>query len=165
ALPGVTGTAMAMNVPFTGVSFTSDFTAYGRGPSDYGTEVGWAIVSPSYFATMKVPVLRGRTFGPQDRRGGPMVVVINQALAQSYFKGQNPIGQRMAFDKVPSPKSTWYTIIGVVGNEHFDALDVTPQIAAYHSSVLEVSDFMNVLVRTPGDPTALTPAVRNVLHD
>jgi putative ABC transport system permease protein len=165
AIPGVTSSALAMNVPFTGTSYTSDYIAYGRPADKYGTEVGNAFVSPSYFATMKVPLLRGRTFGPEDRRGSTPVVVINDALAQSYFKGENPVGQRIAFEKAPSPKSTWYTIIGVVGSEHVDALDVAPIIEAYHSYVQEPEDFAFLLVRTNGDPAALTPSVRRIVHD
>src|SRR5204862_5622236 len=103
SLHGVTSFGQAMNVPFTLTSYTSDFIAYGRAEGDYGTEVGHAIVSPGYFATLKVPVLRGRTFGPEDRAGATPVVVVNDALARSYFKGQDPVGQRIAFDKVPTP--------------------------------------------------------------
>ena len=165
SLPGVTSVGQAMNVPFTGTSYTSDFIAYGRAEGDYGTEVGHAIVSPGYFATMKVPLLRGRTFGPDDRPGSTPVIVVNDALARSYFRGQDPVGQRIAFDKVPTPKSQWYTIIGVVGSEHVDALNVNPIIEAYHSSVQEASNYMNFALRTSGDPTALTGAFRNLVHE
>lgn len=164
-LPGVTSAALAMNVPFTGTSWTSDFIAYGRPAGDYGTEIGNRPVSPNYFSAMRVPVLRGRTFGPEDRRGGTPVLVINDALARTYFKGQDPVGQRIAFDKVPTPKSQWYTIIGVVGSEHVDALDVPPIIEAYHSSVQEPSSFMMLLLRTNGDAASLTGPVRALIHD
>jgi putative ABC transport system permease protein len=165
ALPGVTSAGLAMNVPFTGTSWTSDFIAFGRPAGDYGTEIGNRPVSPGYFATMKVRLLRGRTFGPQDVSGAPPVLVINDALARTYFKGQEPLGQRIAFDKVPTPKSEWYTIIGVVQSEHVDALDVAPIIEAYHSSVQEPSTFMNLLVRSDGDPSALTASVRALIRD
>jgi putative ABC transport system permease protein len=165
ALPGVTNAGQAMNVPFTGTSYTSDFTAFGRAEGDYGTEVGHSIVSPAYFATMKVPTLRGRTFGQDDRRGGTPSIVINDALARAYFKGQDPVGQRIAFERVPTSKSQWYTIIGVVGNEHVDALNVTPIIEVYHSSEQEPSNYMNFVVRTSGDPAALAGPLRGVLRE
>ena len=159
AIPGVTAAALASSMPFNGTGYTSDFIAYGRPEGGYGTEIGNRSVTPSYFATMKVPVLRGRTFDREDRSGSTPVLVINEALAKSYFKGQDPIGQRIAFDKVPTPKSTWYTIIGVVGNEHVDALDVAPRIEAFHAEAQEPSGYMVVLLRTNGDPAALTPAL------
>jgi putative ABC transport system permease protein len=110
-------------------------------------------------------VLRGRTFGPEDRAGSTPVLVINEALASSYFKGQDPVGQRIAFGKVPTLKSTWYTIIGVVGDEHVDALDVAPRIEAFHAELQEPSSYMVVLLRTNGDPSALTPALRRIVRE
>ena len=165
AIPGVTGAALASNVPFKGTSYTTDFIAYGRPEGGYGTEIGNRTVTPSYFATMKVPVLRGRVFGAEDREGSTPVLVINEALANSYFKGEDPVGQRITFGKVVTPKSTWYTIIGVVGNEHVDALDIAPRIEAYHAEAQEPSSYMVVLMRTKGDPAALTPTLRAVLRD
>ena len=165
AMPGVTAAALESNTPFNGTGYTSDFIAYGRPEGGYGTEIGNRSVTPSYFATMKVPVLRGRTFGPEDRAGSTPVLIINEALADSYFKGQDPIGQRIALDKVPTPKSTWYTIVGVVGSEHTDALDVAPRIEVFHAESQEPRGFMVVLLRTNGDPAALTPALRGVLRD
>ena len=99
-----------------GTSYTTDFIAYGRPEGGYGTEIGNRTVSRSYFTTMKVPVLRGRAFSAEDREGSTPVLVINEALATSYFKGEDPVGQRITFAKVITPTSTRYTIIGVVGN-------------------------------------------------
>ncbi len=164
-IPGVTAAALASNVPFRGTSYTTDFIAYGRPEGGYGTEIGNRTVTASYFATMKVPVLRGRTFGPEDRAGSTPVLVINEALASSYFKGEDPVGQRITFGKVPTPKSTWYTIIGVVGNEHVDALDVAPRIEAFHAELQEPSSYMVVLLRTNGDPAGLTTGLRGVVRE
>jgi len=165
AIPGVGAAALASNIPFNGTSYTTDFIAYGRPEGHYGTEIGNRTVSTSYFSTMKVPLLRGRTFTADDRFGGTPVLVINEALASTYFKGENPVGQRITFGKVITPKSTWYTIIGVVGNEHVDALDVAPRIEAFHAEAQEPSNYMVLLLRTKGDPTALTQPVRALLHD
>ncbi|MFI5229767.1 MAG: ADOP family duplicated permease [Gemmatimonadales bacterium] len=165
AIPGVTAAALASSVPFNGTSYTTDFIAYGRPVGGYGTEIGNRTVSASYFATMRVPVLRGRTFGAEDRAGSTPVLVINAALANSYFKGEDPVGQRITFGKVITPQSIWYTIIGVVGNEHVDALDVTPRIEAFHAEAQEPSNYMVLLLRTNGDAASLTPSVRGVLRD
>ena len=98
-------------------SYTSDFIAL-RPPGGRLRHRGRRIAPcrASYFTTMKVPVLRGRAFTSRGSRSAVRrSCVINEALARSYFHGQDPIGQRIAFDKVPTPKSTWYTIVGVVG--------------------------------------------------
>lgn len=165
ALPGVTGAALAMNVPLTGASWTSDFIGFGRPAGDYGTEVQHSLVSPDYFTTMKVPMLRGRGFSSGDTPKTTPVVVINETLARSYFKGQDPIGQQIAFDKVPTAKSTWNTIIGVVGDEHADDIATTPKIEVYESSTQSISNYMNLVVRTTRDPAAVTGSVRRLLRD
>jgi putative ABC transport system permease protein len=165
AIPGVTNEAIATSVPFNGTGYTSDFIAYGRAANDYGTEIGHRTVSASYFKTMRVPLLSGRMFDEMDRVGSPSVVLINDALAKSYFRGQNPVGQRITFDKVPTDKSTWYTIIGVVASEHVDALDVEPRIEVFNAASQEPPSFAFVVLRTDGNPANLVASLRAVVHD
>jgi putative ABC transport system permease protein len=104
-------------------------------------------------------------FSAAERRGGPLVVVINETLARSYFAGQDPVGQRIAFDKVPTPRSQWYTIVGVTGSEHGEGLDIAPRVEVYESAVQSPSSQAYLLLRTAGDPASLTPAVRGIVHD
>jgi putative ABC transport system permease protein len=163
-LPGVTNAVYTMNLPLTGASWTSDFIGYGRPAGDYGTEVEHSLVSPGYFAAMRVPLVRGREFSDADTPKSTPVIVINEALARSYFKGQDPIGQRLAFDKVPTPQSTWYTVIGVARDVHMDALDVAPRPEVYESSRQSASNYMNLAVRTTGDPAAATGSIRAIVR-
>src|SRR5262249_32646344 len=165
AIPGVTNAAIATSIPFLGTAYTSDFIAYGRAANDYGTEIGHRTVTASYFKTMKVPLLSGRMFNETYRVGSAPVLLINEALAKSYFRGQNPVGQRISFDKVPTEKSTWYTIIGVVGSEHVDALDVQPRIEAFNAASQEPPSSVAVLLRTDGNPSSLVASLRGVVHD
>ena len=165
AIPGVASVALATSIPFEGFAYTSDFIAYGRAANDYGTEIGHRTLSASYFKTMKVPLVSGRMFDETDRIGSPPVVLINDVLAKTYFRGQNPVGQRIAFDKVPTDKSTWYTIIGVVANEHVQALDIAPRIEAFKAASQEPPNGTFVLLRTSGDPSSLVSALRGVVHD
>jgi putative ABC transport system permease protein len=165
ALPGVNAVATTTSLSLTGPSWTSDYTAAGRPADGYGTEVSHRVVSPDYFTTMKVPVLRGRAFTAEARRGTPLVVMINEALARSYFPGQDPIGQRIAFAKVPQPNADWYTIVGVTGNEHVESLDLSPRPEVYQSSVQEPQDYQYLLVRSAADPSTLTTGLRGVLRE
>jgi len=164
AIPGVTNVAMTTSLPLNGPAYTSDFIAYGRPAGDYGTEVSNRTVSPDYFATLHVPLKRGRVFTSDDQQNTTPVLVINEALAQSYFKGQDPIGQRFAFDKVPTPKTTWYTIIGIVGNEHVDGLDIAPRPEVFHSLIQEAYPYFTLMVRTNGDAASLTSSVRAIVR-
>jgi predicted permease len=164
ALPGVTSAAYVSDVPLTGTSYTSDFTAAGRPADGYGSEVGHRMVSPDYFATMHVPVLRGRGFAASDIRTSPRVVVINERLARTYFKDQDPIGQRIVFDKVPDSASVWRTIVGVVGDEHQAALEREPQIEIFESTGQQTETAFYLLLRTTGDPSALSAPVRAIVR-
>jgi putative ABC transport system permease protein len=165
ALPGVTAASLSTGMSLTGNYWTSDYIAAGRPADGYGTEVVHRIVSPEYFETMKVPVRRGRMFTRDDRREGPLVVAINDALARSYFAGQDPVGQRIAFDKVPTPTTQWYTIVGVVGSEHVDGLDTAAKSAVYESILQSPQEAAFLMLRTNGDPAELTPGVRAIVRD
>jgi putative ABC transport system permease protein len=165
AVPRVERAAITMMLPLTGTGWTSDFTAAGRGPTEYGTEVAHRVVTPGYFQTMRVPILRGRPLTDGDRRGTGLVVVINDALARSYFKGQDPIGQRITFDKVPDSTSNWYTIVGVARSEHQSSLGITPQIELYQAFAQGANPSMHLVVRTTTDPASLAPPIRRIIGE
>jgi len=165
AIPGVSSAATTQGLPLTGNFYTSDYVAAGRPADGYGTEVAHLIVSPEYFATMKVPVLRGRAFTADDRSDGAPVVLINDVLARSYFAGQDPVGQRIAFDKAPTPTTVWYTILGVVRGERSESMDRAPRAAVYESSVQAASQLSYLLLRTRGSTASLAPSMRAMVHD
>jgi putative ABC transport system permease protein len=111
---------------------------------------------PYFFATMRIPVLRGRVFNEHDRMGTQYVIVINQTLAHRYFAGRDPIGQTL---RLPEVQQTG-EIVGVVGDiKQFDLQELpTPQI--YGAMAQTPFVFTSVAVRTSGDPLQLVDAVR-----
>jgi predicted permease len=112
-----------------------------------------------------VPLLKGRYFTDEDRIGSPSVLVINDALARQYFQGQDPIGQRMSFDRVPDSTSIWRTIVGVVGSEHQAGLEKEARTEAFQPFAERPSRLATVVIRTRGDPVALAPALRRVVSE
>src|SRR5206468_2506684 len=122
ALPGVEGAAATTNPPLAGTGYTSDFVIAARPAGEYYTEITHRSVTPQYFRVMKVRLRRGRFFSDADRANSPPVLIINEQVAQKYFKGQDPVGQRITFDKVPNDSSQWSTIVGVVAGERQRAL-------------------------------------------
>lgn len=164
-LPGVVNTAHASSLPLLGYSYSTDFMAAGRPPEGYGAEAAHRVVSRDYFKTMHVPIVRGRPFTTEDRPTSTPVVIINQRLAKQYFPDKDPIGQRITFDKVPTPTSQWRTIVGVSGDEHQSSLNEPSQIEILESIDQQSwgSDFL--VVRTTGDPAALAPAIRRVVRE
>jgi putative ABC transport system permease protein len=93
------------------------------------------------------------------------VLVINEQTAQKYFSGQDPVGQRITFDKAPNDSSQWSTIIGVVAGERQRDLSSEPLIEAYIPYAQEVQSAVSLMTRSAGDPTTLTPAIRRIVGE
>ncbi len=165
ALPGVDAVGVVDNPPLTSWGWTSQFRAQTWPSGKYGPDVAHRAADAGYFRTLHVPLLQGRMFGPQDRIDAPPVVLVNKALADEYFKGESPIGQRVAFDKDPDSTSRWYTVIGIVGNERQTSLDapVKPQLTVPFAQWPRADNYL--VLRTSGDPSALGPSVRALVHE
>ena len=164
ALPGVSSAAAVTTLPLTAPGWSSDFSIEGQSAGHFGASLLHRQITPDYFRTMRVPLLRGRVFSDADR--GPLnVVVINEAFARAYFAGQDPIGQRIAFDRVPTDKSVWRTIVGVVGDEHQTTPATPPAIEVIAPFAQEMARQMFVVVKTEGEPMAIAPAFRRVVAE
>src|SRR5262245_39083186 len=99
-------------------------------PDDTGPSSFLSRVSPGYFRTLGIPMRQGREFGPQDRQGSLLVAVINEAMAQRYWPGENPIGKRLLADG-----GGWRTIVGVAPNVKRFALEDQPKPELYMPSL------------------------------
>jgi putative ABC transport system permease protein len=164
-LPGVAEAATVVVPSLAGTGWTSDFHIAGRPANEYGTEVMHRSAGPDYFKVMRVPLVAGRAFTGADRDGSDRVVIINDALARQYFRGEDPVGQRMAFDRFPDSSSTWRTIVGVVGSEHQASLAVQPQIEVFTPFAQEPNSYMTLMVRTTADPAGLEAPIRRVVAE
>ncbi|HUC52745.1 MAG TPA: ABC transporter permease [Candidatus Cybelea sp.] len=124
------------------------------------------VVGPDYFRTMNIPLLAGRFFNAQELAEEKHVTIINQAFADKYLHGENPLGQKAAiYMKSLSEKEIQPSeIIGVVGDVHQIGLDTAPEPAVYWPHPELVMSAMTVLVRTEGDPLALVSTARDELQ-
>lgn len=165
SLPGVTEAAAVSQLPLTTTEWTSDFAIAGRGADEYGTEVAHREITPGYFRAMRVPLLAGRGFTDRDRKDAPRVVIINEALAKKFFHDQDPIGQKLAFDKIPDSTSVWRTIVGVVGSEHQSSMAMDPQIEIFAPAAQDTRSSMTVILRTQADPASLGPTLRRLVKE
>jgi putative ABC transport system permease protein len=165
AVPGVESVASVSDLPLTNTGYSSDFTAAGWPEGTYGTEVLHRRVTPGFFKVMRTSLVAGRAFTTDDRPNSTPVVMINEALARKHFKGQDPVGKRITFDKIPDSTSTWYTIIGVVRNQHQTKLSIEPQIESYEPLTQSTTNGLSVVVRTAGDPASLGPAIRRAVAE
>ncbi|HEY3936560.1 MAG TPA: FtsX-like permease family protein, partial [Bryobacteraceae bacterium] len=119
-------------------------------------QIGVAL--PGYFGTMKIPLLRGRTFTERDRAGSPPVAVIDQELARRYFPSEEPVGKLIGSGGMGTPAH----IIGVVGSVRNSDLGGPREPEVYYPELQERSESMYLVLRTKGD-TDPTAAVRQAI--
>jgi predicted permease len=126
--PGVQSAGFATHVPLGGSDNDWGFVIEGRPPLPVGTHniTRYRPVSAGYFATIGIPLLRGRSFTSADTAESPWVVVINDSMAREYWPSGNPIGQRLNFAEPP-----WRTVIGVVGDVLHEGLDGAAKAEMY----------------------------------
>jgi putative ABC transport system permease protein len=158
-LPGVSAAAIAGNHPLD-PGFTNSFAIVGReAEARSWPEISMRRVTPSYFGTMGLQVLRGRVLSNADTTTSAPVVLINQAAAERFFPDRDPIGARMRF------WGTARTIVGVVTNERFQGLTEAPPIAAYTPLSQTPSATGTLLLGTTLDPASLAASAERVIHD
>jgi putative ABC transport system permease protein len=163
ALPGVTGAATVSLLPMTRTSWSSDFAVAGRGREEFGVQVLHREISNDYHDVLKVPVIAGRAFNEQDNGSGQLVVLINEALARKYFANEDPIGKRVAFDRYPDSTSYWRTIVGVVGDERQEGLELPSRPEFFAPVAQDDNGPRTFLIRSTTDPTTIVASVRSAI--
>ena len=118
AVPGVDEAALTSLLPLSGSSLEmyAVFTESTAGSSENAGVAFRYIVTPEWFETMGIPLMRGRLLGPDDRPGAPQAVLINESFAARRFAGRDPIGERVRIGPFNRPDGPWGTIVGVVGD-------------------------------------------------
>lgn len=160
ALPGVEAVGAVSAMPFidASIEMRSVFQIVGDPAPAAGEEArgSLTIVTPGFFTTLRVPVLRGRALDAGDAPGRPRVAVITQAMADRYFRDRDPIGRRLTFTAQGRP--TEVEIVGVVAALRHERLDVPPRAEVMLPFAQAPFGSMTVVARTGGDPAALIPA-------
>jgi predicted permease len=113
-------------------------------------------VSPNYFRTTGIPLLRGRDFSPLDTQNTPRVAVINEAAATRYWPNRDPIGRRLRF----FDNNNAVEIVGIARNANYLAVGEAPQALIYTSLLQDYGTTCTVIVRANGDPDAVLANVR-----
>ena len=166
AVPGVESAAAIAGAPLGFGGSNVDYAIAGKSVFTSGANLPDAEVrpiTPTFFATMGMPILRGRNLAATDTNAAPTVLLVNQSLAQSQFPGQDPIGQRImcGFDD----KAAWWTIVGVVADIHADAPGIPPTPTFYVPVAQHLSRAadMQIVARTAADPAIIAPAITAAL--
>jgi predicted permease len=160
--PGVKTAAITSSLPVSGNGDTDWIRFVGRPYNGQHNEVNQRDVSSGYFATVHANLLRGRYFSDAEDASKPRVVIINQALAQKYFPGEDPIGKRIG-DTDLSPKSI-REIIGIVGDIREGSLDAEIWPAEYLPFNQSPDRYFSLIVRTSQAEQAVLPALTAAIH-
>ena len=162
SLPGVESAGAGSRLPVECNCPTDGIQIVGRPFHGEHNEVDERHVSPDYLPTLRASLLRGRGFTEADDSSTPGVAIVNQALVNKYFPGQDPIGQRIANDEGGRP-SLW-EIVGVVDDVHEAPLDEETWPAEYFPINQTMDPELNLAVRTRQDPGVLLPGLVTALH-
>jgi len=165
-LPGVTAAGGVSSLPLSDMFAWGPITVEGRvlPAGEKFINADERVVSGDYFATMQIPLRRGRLFNDQDTPANPQVVVVDDNMAQQLWPGQDPLGKRVSFGDLAA-KPVWAMVVGVVGRIKQDTLDADSRIALYLPQSQHVGRAMNVVVRSANDPALLSSAVKRELHE
>ncbi|MGQ0702729.1 MAG: ABC transporter permease [Gemmatimonadales bacterium] len=171
ALPGVRSAAATLLLPLANRSW--ELRVHPEGiPVERATgqSVLFNVVSPEYFETMGLPILRGRAFTAADREGGLRVVIVDETMGRRFWPDEDPLGKRITLEETEGnpPGPVYRTVVGVVKNlRHYELLSPS-RIQAYvplDQSGQRTGMTMRVVLRTEGNPRSLEAPFRKALGD
>ena len=162
SVPGASSVALVSRLPIDARGMDCPVWREGMDTNEgSGVDANARGATGNYFATMRTPLLLGRTFGSADLAGAAPVVVINQALARRLFGDENPIGRRIA--QCPSDTPKWLDVVGVIGDMRASGLDAPPPNEVYYP-MSHLNGFgMSLAIRTPLPPASLATALRRAV--
>src|SRR5258708_1622356 len=158
--PALRSAALGSVIPFGGARQGSLFVIEGR-PIKSGELLiaDQRYVSPSYFPTMNIPLLEGRTFTATDDARAEPVVIINRTMANRYWPDENPIDRRVCIG-ARFDSGSWFRIVGVVDDVRHISLSRDPVVEMYRPIAQTGTPMFTLVVRTVGEPTAFAPTAR-----
>ncbi len=168
SVPGVAAVGLANWVPLS-IEGTTFIEIEGRGETR--DAAAYRAVSDDYFQALNIPLFVGRTFDSSDRRGSLRVVVVNQRMAETFWPGESPIGERMRATSMEpdSGGAPWLSVVGVVGDIRHWGLedDVNPEMYVLYRQVPGRTSTMTAVARTSLPAARVMGAIRDRLraHD
>jgi predicted permease len=160
ALPGVESAAFARMTPLSYRSFSSTPIAVDgyQHPSEEQPTVQYNEVGPDYFVTMGIPLLSGREFTRADDEKAALVAVVNETMAAQYWRGRNPIGERVQV------KGRWMQVVGVAMDSKYESVREAPKPFFYVPLRQNFDRSAGLYIRTPLSPETMATALAREVH-
>ena len=165
SVPGVQSVGLTTALPPSGWEDDGGFIVVKHPPQDiqHAPDTIIDAVSPGYFATMQIPLIKGRLLTERDnQQHAPKVVVISRSLADHYFGGEDPIGQQMRFEE-DDQKNAW-TVVGIVADTRFFGWDHDEGVFTYFPyQALGGQWHFAISIRTRVDPASVISRVKQAI--
>jgi putative ABC transport system permease protein len=166
ALPGVQSAGIGSNSPLMGGWQTGFYREGVPAPSPSNMpSADLEVITGDYFATFKAPLLRGRTFNERDTKDSPRVIIIDQAMAEQFFPGEDPIGKRLAVDAGNDDEGNVMSeIVGVTARMRFHAIDETAPLPVIYCSMAQAQrTSLGLFVRSNMSAASLAKSIRDTV--
>jgi predicted permease len=162
SLPGVESAAVAENVPLGGLQIQRSVYLNGTGAADQDRRLaGVNYVSPGYFETTRIPLLRGRVFTAQDTATSPSVAIINETMARQFWPDEDALGKRFWFFGEEAATE----VVGIARDSKVGFLGEDPAPLAYEPMAQDYRTAGTLLVRSAGPTSGLVPSLRNMVAE
>lgn len=161
ATPGVRAAAASLTAPLAG-AVNRGFTVDGAPVTPQGPSADFQAITPDYFQTLGIALLRGRAFDNRDREDAPPVLVVNQAMAERYFNGRDPIGAVVSFGD-----DSHHQVVGVVANARYRNIE-QPADPTFYVPLAQNDErwpFLSFMAATDGEAASLAPVIREAMRD
>ncbi len=162
AVPGVEAVGIVSALPFhpSQIDAESGFSIdlRPRDPTEPLPRTYATVASPDYVQVMGIPLRQGRGFTAADREDAPLVAIINQTMADRYFAGEDPVGQRITVGVMAAPASR--EIVGVVADVRPTSFDSEPRPELFVPFAQNATGGLTFVVKALSDAAALIPALR-----
>src|SRR5216684_2148702 len=162
ALPGIQSVALSSRVPlaFGGGSTSVKPEGY-VSQANESMETQVAIITPNYFQTMQIPIVKGRDFTLQDMKNSQRVVIVSEAFVNHYWPNQEALGKQLNSDLTHE----WFTVVGVARDSKVNGLNEKPTPFLYLPQYQVYKATMIIIARTTGDPLAFGKTVEKTIHE
>jgi predicted permease len=161
ALPGIESVTLSSRVPLGLIPDSTTVQPAGYVPQpNESLDMPMAIVTPDYFRTIQIPILKGRDFTPQDTKTSQRAVIVNEAFANRYWPNQEALGKQLNTDLTHE----WFTVVGVARDSKVATLTEKPTPFLYLPLSQVYRSTMLVHARVAGDPLAFGKTVERTIH-